>query len=226
MSVELKYYGHACVGIEGGGATLLIDPYLTGNPQAAIGADKVKADYVLVSHGHGDHLGDALTIAKRTGATIVASSEIANYCQKQGYTVHSMHIGGGYDFPFGRVKLTIAHHSSSLPDGSYGGNPVGFLVTIESRTIYHAGDTGLFYDMKLIGEEGVDVAILPIGDNFTMGPNDALRAVKLIDPLIVIPIHYSTSGVIKQDPEVFASKVAAETRSRCEILKPGDTLTM
>lgn len=226
MSVQLKFYGHACFGIEGGGASMLIDPFLTGNPQATISADQAKADYVLVSHGHGDHLGDAIAIAKRTGATIVANFEIASYCQKQGCSVHPLHIGGGYNFPFGRVKLTIAHHGSSLPDGSYGGNPAGFLVTIESKTIYHACDTGLFYDMKLIGEEGVDVAILPIGDNFTMGPVDALRAVKLIDPLVVIPIHYNTFDLIKQDPEAFAQKVAAETRSRCEILKPGDALTL
>jgi len=226
MAVQLKYYGHSCFGIEGGGAALLIDPFLTGNPQAAVSADQVKADYVLVSHGHSDHLGDAIPIAKRTGATVIANHEIANYCQKQGCSVHPLHIGGGYNFPFGRVKLTIAHHGSSLPDGSYGGNPVGFLVAIESKTIYHACDTGLFYDMKLIGEEGVDVAILPIGDNFTMGPNDALRAVKLIDPLVVIPIHYNTFDLIKQDPEAFAQRVAKETHARCEILKPGDVFTL
>ena len=226
MTVELKYYGHACFGIEGGGATLLIDPFLTDNPQAAISADEVEADYILVSHGHGDHLGDAVAIAQRTGATIVANFEICNYCEAQGCKVHPMHIGGGWDFPFGRVKLTIAHHGSSLPDGSYGGNPAGLLLTIDSKTVYHACDTGLFYDMKLIGEEGVDVAILPIGDNFTMGPNDGLRAVKLIDPLVVIPIHYNTFDLIKQDPEAFAKNVTAETSSRCVVLKPGETFTL
>ena len=137
-----------------------------------------------------------------------------------------MHIGGGRDFPFGRVKLTIAHHGSSFPDGSYGGNPAGFLLTIEGKTIYHACDTGLFYDMKLIGEEGVDVAILPIGDNFTMGPDDALRAVKLIDPLVVIPIHYDTFDLIRSDPEAFARKVRSETKSRCEVMEPGDVFTL
>lgn len=226
MTVELTYYGHACFGIEGGGASLLIDPFLTDNPQATISADEVKADHILVSHGHGDHLGDAVAIAQRTGATIVANFEICTYCEAQGCKVHPLHIGGGWDFPFGRVKLTIAHHGSSLPDGSYGGNPAGIFLTIDSKTIYHACDTGLFYDMKLIGEEDVDVAILPIGDNFTMGPDDALRAVKLIDPLVVIPIHYNTFDLIKQDPDAFAKTVAAETSSECVVLKPGETFTL
>ena len=226
MTVELKYYGHACFGIEGGGAKVLIDPFLTDNPQAAISPEGVEADYILVSHGHGDHLGDAVAIAQRTGATIVANFEICNYFGAHGCKVHPMHIGGGYDFPFGRVKLTIAHHGSSLPDGSYGGNPAGLLLTIDSKTVYHACDTGLFYDMKLIGEEGVDVAILPIGDNFTMGPKDALRAVKLIDPLVVLPIHYNTFDLIKQDPEAFAKQVTAETSSRCVVLNPGETFTL
>ena len=170
MSVVLTYYGHSCFGIKNGDARLLIDPFLTGNPRAAVAADQAEADYLLVSHAHGDHLGDAIAIAKRTGATIVANFEIASHCMKAGCEAHALHIGGGWNFPFGRVKLTIAHHGSSFADGSYGGNPAGFLITIEGKTIYHACDTGLFYDMKLIGEEGVDVAILPIGDNFTMGP--------------------------------------------------------
>jgi len=226
MSVVLTYYGHSCFGIKNGDARLVIDPFLTGNPQATIAAEQVEADYVLVSHAHGDHLGDAIAIAKRTGATIVANYEIATYCIKQGCQAHPLHIGGGWNFPFGRVKLTIAHHGSSFPDGSYGGNPAGFLVTIEGKTIYHACDTGLFYDMKLIGEERVDVAILPIGDNFTMGPGDALRAVKLIEPLYVIPIHYDTFDLIRQDPQAFAQKVQAETRTKCVVLKPGGTFTL
>jgi L-ascorbate metabolism protein UlaG (beta-lactamase superfamily) len=210
----------------GGGATLLTDPFLTGNPLAAVTADEVSADYILVSHAHGDHLGDAVPIAKRTGATIIANFEIAAYCGNEGVNAHPLHIGGGRDFPFGRVKLTIAHHGSSFPDGSYGGNPAGFLLTLEGKKIYHACDTGLFYDMKLIGEEGIDLAMLPIGDNFTMGPEDALKAVKFIEPKIVVPIHYDTFEVIEQDPHAFARMVEAETSARCMVLKPGDSLTL
>ncbi len=222
--VELTYHSHACFGIAVGGVRLLIDPFLTGNPLADVSAEEVKADYLLVSHGHADHVGDAVEIAKRTGATTISNFEIQNWLLVQGVEkAHPMHIGGGYDFPFGRVKLTIAHHGSGLPDGTYGGNPAGFLLTLADKRIYHACDTGLFYDMKLIGECGLDVAILPIGDNFTMGPEDALRAVKLLEPKVVIPIHYDTFDVIKQDPHAFAVRVEAETTARCVILRPGDS---
>lgn len=224
--VKVTWYGHACFSIRGGGATLLIDPFLTGNPLAAVTADEVSADYILVSHAHGDHLGDTVSIAKRTGATVIANFEIATFCGNEGVNAHPMHIGGGRDFPFGRVKLTIAHHGSSFPDGSYGGNPAGFLLTIEGKKIYHACDTGLFYDMKLIGEEGIDLAILPIGDNFTMGPEDALKAVEFINPQTVIPVHYNTFEVIEQDPHAFARAVEAETSAKCVVLEPGDSLTL
>jgi L-ascorbate metabolism protein UlaG (beta-lactamase superfamily) len=222
-AVELTYHGHACFGITVDGIRLLIDPFLTGNPEADISAEEVEADYLLISHGHGDHVGDAVEIAKRTGATTISNFEIQNWLLAQGVEqAHPMHIGGGYNFPFGRVKLTIAHHGSGLPDGTYGGNPAGFLLTLAGKRIYHACDTGLFFDMKLIGECGLDVAILPIGDNFTMGPEDALRAVKLLEPKVVIPIHYDTFDVIKQDPYAFAEAVEAETAAECVVLKPGD----
>jgi L-ascorbate metabolism protein UlaG (beta-lactamase superfamily) len=152
--------------------------------------------------------------------------EIASYCGNEGVNAHPLHIGGGRDFPFGRVKLTIAHHGSSFPDGSYGGNPAGLLLTIEGKKIYHACDTGLFFDMKLIGEEGIDLAVLPIGDNFTMGPEDALKAVKLIEPKMVVPIHYDTFEVIQQDPRAFARMVEAETSAKCIVLKPGENLIL
>jgi len=222
--VELTYHGHACFSIDAGGTKLLIDPFLSGNEQADVTAGEVEADYILVSHGHGDHVGDTVAIARRTGATTISNFEIQSWLLAQGVeSAHPLHIGGGYDFPCGRVKLTIAHHGSALPDGSYGGNPAGFLLTLDGIKIYHACDTGLFYDMKLIGEEGLDMAILPIGDNFTMGPDDALRAVKLLEPKVVIPIHYGTFDVIKQDPHAFAVRVEAETSARCVVLNPGES---
>ena len=226
MTVKLTYYGHATFAVEGGGARLLIDPFLTGNPSAPVSAGKVQAEYIVVTHAHSDHLGDAEAIARRTGAVIVANYEIASRMEALGARAHALHIGGGFDFPFGRVQLTIAHHGSSFGDGSYGGSPAGVLLTIEGKTVYHAGDTGLFYDMKLIGERGIDVAILPIGDNYTMGPEDALRAVKLIEPRVVVPMHYGTFDVIQKDPAAFCQKVSSETASRCVILKPGESYTV
>ncbi len=227
MSIKLTWYSHACFLIETNGTKLLTDPFLTGNPLAPVRADKVEADYILVSHGHGDHVGDAVAIAKRTGATVISNFEIQNWFVGQGVeNVHPQHIGGGYDYPWGRVKLTIAHHGSMLPDGTYGGNPAGFLFYIEGKKVYHACDTGLFYDMKLIGEEGIDLAMLPIGDNFTMGPDDALRAVKLIQPAQVVPIHYDTFDVIKQNPQAWARRVESETSTKVVVMKPGDMLEL
>ena len=225
MALRISWLSHACFLIEADRAKILIDPFVTDNPLAPVKADDVDADFILVSHGHGDHIGDTISIAKRTGATVVSNYEIQNWVVNQGIeNAHPLHIGGGYDFDWGRVKLTIAHHGSALPDGSYGGNPCGFLLTIQGKNIYHACDTGLFYDMKLIGEEGVDLAILPIGDNFTMGPDDALRAVKLIDPRQVVPIHYDTFDVIKQDPQAWALRVQKETAAKVTVMKPGDVL--
>ncbi len=208
MAVELTFHGHASFNIRGGGATLLLDPFFTDNPLADVSADSVEADYILVSHGHGDHFGDTVAIARLTGATVISNFEIVTYCENQGLKAHALHLGGGWEFPFGRVKLTIAHHGSTLPDSSPGGNPAGLLLDIEGKRIYFAGDTGLFYDMKLIGEEKpIDVALLPIGDNFTMGPDDALRAVGLLSPRLVIPIHYGTWPLVEQDPHAFAKRV-------------------
>lgn len=227
MSVKVTWYGHACFLVQATGARILMEPFLSGNPTSPIGPKDVQADYILVSHGHGDHLGDTVEIAKRTGATVLSNFEIHNWLIGQGLkNVHPLHIGGGFNFPWGRVKLTIAHHGSGLPDGSYGGNPCGFLLYLDGKKIYHACDTGLFYDMKLIGEEGIDLAILPIGDNFTMGPEDALRALKLIQPKKAIPIHYNTFDVIRQDPHAWAAAAEKETGIKVTVLQPGGSVEL
>jgi L-ascorbate metabolism protein UlaG (beta-lactamase superfamily) len=226
MPTRVQWLGHACSLIESGGHRILIDPFLTGNPKAAIAADKVTADFILISHGHGDHVGDSIAIAKRTGATVIANYEISLWLDKQGVKkAHGMQHGGGHPFSFGRVKLTLAFHGSMLPDGSNGGNPCGFLLYLkDGNKIYAAQDTGLFGDMRLIGEEGIDLAILPIGDNYTMGPDDALRAVKLIEPKRVLPIHYNTWDLIAQDASAWAERVKKQTKTVPIILKPGESL--
>jgi L-ascorbate metabolism protein UlaG (beta-lactamase superfamily) len=187
----------------------------------------VEADYILVSHGHGDHVGDTLAIAKRTGAMVISNYEIASWVEGKGAKSHGQHLGGGYKHPFGYLKLTLALHGSVLPDGTYGGNPAGFLLTTqEGKKIYMAGDTGLFGDMRLIGEEGIDLAVIPIGDNYTMGPEDALRAVKLLQPRHVIPIHFNTWDLIAQNPTAWAQRVEKETEAEVHVLKPGESFTL
>ena len=227
MTITYTWFGHATQMLEINGTLLLIDPFFSGNPAAPISAAEARADYILVSHGHGDHVGDAVAIAKRTGATVIANFEIITWFEEQGVTkTHAQHLGGGFNYPFGYLKLTPALHGSALPDGSYGGNPAGFLLTAAGQKIYLAGDTGLFGDMKLIGEEGLDLATLPIGDNYTMGPADALRAVKLLQPQHVIPVHYNTWGLIAQDAPAWAKQVNAETSAKAHVLKPGERFTL
>jgi L-ascorbate metabolism protein UlaG (beta-lactamase superfamily) len=227
MNTKIIWYGHATLGVVTEGDNLVIDPFFSGNPAASTSADKVQPSYILVSHGHGDHIGDAVAIARRTHATVISNFEIANWLEKQGIETHAQHIGGGHQYPFGYLKLTQALHGSALPDGSYGGNPAGFLLTTnQGKKIYFACDTGLFGDMRLIGEEGIDLALLPIGDNFTMGPEDALRAVKLIQPKHVIPIHYNTWGLIAQDAPAWAELVEADTDAKVHVIPPGGTFEL
>ncbi len=227
MTTKFTWYGHAALGLETDGYKILVDPFFSGNPAASTTADKVSADFILLTHGHGDHLGDTVPIAKRTGAMVIANDEIATWIDKQGLKSHHQHLGGGFNHPFGYLKLTLALHGSALPDGTYGGNPCGFLLTTnEGKKIYLAGDTGLFGDMALIGEEGLDLAVIPIGDNYTMGPADALRAVKLLKPKHVIPIHFSTFGLIEQDANAWAKKVQSETGAQVHVLKPGGSFTL
>lgn len=227
MGIKFTWHGHAVLYWEIDEYKILVDPYFTENPACPTTADRVDADYILISHGHFDHIGDTVSIANRTGATVITNFEIAAWLDDKGLTTHGQHIGGGHKHPFGYLKLTQALHGSGLPDGSYGGNPSGFLLTTNrGKVIYMACDTGLFGDMRLIGEEGVDLAILPLGDNFTMGPEDALRAVKLIQPGHVIPVHYNTWDLIAQNPHAWSSRVTSETGAQVHVLKPGESFTL
>ncbi len=223
--LKATFLGHSCVMATDGKYKIIIDPFLTDNPVAGMKADNVEVDYILVTHGHGDHLGDAVPIAKRNDATIIAPNELAIYVANQGAKAHNMHIGGAFNFPFGKVKLTIAHHGSGAGDGLiYTGNPCGFIVNMGGKTLYHAGDTALFYDMKLIGEmNSIDIAFLPIGDNFTMGIDDGVRAVEFLKPKKVVPMHYKTWPVIDTDPDEFADKLKGSD-TEVVIIKPGESV--
>lgn len=227
MPVRIKYLGHSCFEIESAGSTLLIDPFLNDNSLIELSADDVNPDVILLTHGHGDHVGDVVSIAKRTGALVISNFEIEGWLQKQGVEkTHSMHLGGAHQFEFGTVKLTLAHHGSMLPDGSNGGNPAGLLLKLPDAVIYHAGDTALFSDMRLIGDESLDVAILPIGDNYTMGPEDSIRAIEFLQTPNVIPCHYNTWPIIAQNPQAWAEAVRAQTEAEPIVLAPGASWTL
>ena len=225
MSYKFTYYGHCTFGLDIQGHKLLIDPYFSDNPATETKPEDLDPYYLLITHGHGDHVGDAVEIFQRTGAIVIANFEIASWLGERGAEVYPQHIGGGHDYPFGYLKLTQAIHGSSLPDGSYGGMPGGFLITTpDNKKIYLAGDTGLFAGMSLIGEEGIHLALLPIGDNFTMGPDDALRAVKLIQPKYAIPAHYNTWPLIAQDPKAWKKRVEGETDTIVHVLQPDTSM--
>lgn len=225
---KVTWCGHATVMVETDEHKLLIDPWFDGNPVAVISAEQVEADYILVSHGHGDHIGDVVAIAQRTGATVIANFEITNWLKQQGLEkLHAQHIGGGFTHPFGHLKLTNALHGSALPDGSYGGNPCGFLLTLnDGKKIYLAQDTGLFSDMQLFGDGGLDLAMVPIGDNFTMGPDDALKSLSYLRPRLVSPLHYNTFELIKQDADAWAERVREQSNTEPVILQPGESFEL
>ncbi|MBD3401374.1 metal-dependent hydrolase [candidate division GN15 bacterium] len=221
---KATFLGHSCVTVENGKHKIIIDPFLSGNEKSAAKPEDIKVDHVLITHGHGDHVGDGIEIAKKNDATVIANFELANLCAKEGCKVHPMHIGGGFNFDFGRVKLTIAHHGGGYGEHAnvYTGPPVGFLITMDDKVMYHPGDTGLFYDMKLIGEmNDIDLAWLPIGDNFTMGIEDAVKAVEFLQPKKVVPFHYDTFDVIAADPNQFASQAKG---AEVTVLKPGESI--
>jgi len=229
MATQITWLGHNCWLLETAGRLVLIDPFLNDSPTAPTKASGVYAEFILLSHGHSDHLGDTVEIAKKTGATVIANYEVSEWLKKQSLAeekVVGMNPGGGMQQPFGHVKFTIAHHSSSMPDGSYGGVPGGFLLTLDDARIYFACDTALFLDMKLIGAGGLDLAVLPIGDRFTMGPDDSLDAIKLLNPKRVAPCHYNTWPDIVQDAETWAAQVRSHTAAEPIVPKPGQRFTL
>jgi len=219
----IKYLGHATFYIEGQDLKAIIDPFITGNPQSPITLEDIKdLNYIFITHGHGDHLGDTIPLAQRTGAQVVANYEIVTYLGKKGLSnLHPMHIGGRFRFPFGNVLMTEALHGSSIQEGEkiiYAGNPGGFVIEVERKKIYHAGDTGLTLNMQLLRDENIDVALLPIGGNFVMDVKDAVKAVEFIKPEVVIPIHYNTWDIIKADVNEFKRLAKA----KCVVLTPGE----
>ena len=210
-NITIQFHGHSCFAIEHGSFRLLIDPFITGNPVATVEADALDPTHIILTHGHGDHLGDAVDIARRTGAQVITTFELANYLKEEGLDdVLDMGVGGGRSVDFGHVKFTIAHHGGAGPDGRYLGAPAGVIVTIGGREIYHAGDTALTLDMKLLAEmHAIAVAIVPIGDNYTMGVRDAIKAIEFVRPGVAIPMHYNTFELIEADPEKFSEGVRA-----------------
>lgn len=221
---KLIWHGHSCFEYETSEGRILIDPFLSGNPVADVGpGDIAGIDAIVVSHGHGDHWGDTVEIAKRTGALVVAAYELAALAGEKGCESHGLACGGGRRFDFGHVKLVpAAHGSMTEADPKYSTNPCGIVITAEGKTLYHAGDTALTADVKLLGDlYDFDAACLPIGDNFTMGPDDALQAVKWLSPGLVVPMHYDTFDLIAQDAEAWKREVEEIAGVRCEVLKPG-----
>lgn len=226
--MRVSYHGHSIVKIVTGGKTILIDPFITGNQYTDLIVEDEKPDVILITHGHNDHVGDTLQLAKENDSLVVTNNELAVYLGWQGLKVHPLHIGGARQFDFGKVKLTPAFHGTGFETEDkeilYLGMPAGILFMAEGKTIYHAGDTALFSDMKLIGERHpIDIAFLPIGDNFTMGPEDAAYAAKLLGAKTIVPIHYNTFPPITQDPHEFI-KLLEDKNGK--VLAPGEAIEL
>jgi L-ascorbate metabolism protein UlaG (beta-lactamase superfamily) len=226
MSTQLTWLGHGTWLIDTGSSRILLDPFLDDSPTAPIKAADVECDYILVSHGHFDHVADLVAVAKRTGATVVSNFEICQWCEAQGVEkTEPMNTGGAIQLAFGTVKSTWAQHSSALPDGSNGGNPGGFLLTFaDGKKVYFACDTALFSDMQLIGAGSLDLAVLPIGDRFTMGPEDAVAATKLLAPQRVAAAHYNTWPPIEQNVAAWAEQIRTETDAEPVVIEPGEAI--
>jgi len=224
MPVKIIYHGHSNIEILSGSHIIQIDPFYTGNPLADVKADTSKAQFIFLTHAHEDHVGDTESIARRTGAIIAANYEIAVHFEKKGLKTAPMNHGGGKDFPFGHAFMTIAFHTSAFSDGSYGGQPGGWIIQTGGKTLYHAGDTALFGDMELIGKLfSIDLACLPIGDNFTMGPAHALLAAQMLKAKAVLPIHYNTWPPIAQDVAAFCRDLEAKHYIKGLVMKAGDS---
>ena len=228
--MTITYFGHSALQIETEGTTLLIDPFITGNKHAegVVTADDLNPDVILMTHAHGDHWGDTPSILKRTGALLVADFEITDYAQRQHdhENVHPMNIGGKWDFDWARVTRTYARHSSSFPDGTYGGLAGGFLLELEGKTVYISGDTCAFAEMDWLGEDyDIDLAFLPIGDDFTMGPEEAVRCVEMLGPAQTVPVHYDTFPYIEVDMSRFTDAMDAAGFD-AHVMEPGTTMTL
>ncbi|MFO0454721.1 MAG: metal-dependent hydrolase [Planctomycetota bacterium] len=227
MSIQITWFGHATWQIQAPPHWIIVDPFFDENPVCEKAAEKVECDYILLTHGHFDHVADAVSIAKRTGAEVLCNYEISNWLRKQGVaSVMGMNLGGSFKTKFGSVKMTPALHSSMLPDGTDGGVAGGFVVESGNNRIYFAGDTALFSDMSLIARKPIDVAILPIGDLFTMGIEDSIEAIKLLKPEYVLPSHYGTWPPIQQDVKDWANRVKAQTSAVPIVLKSGESFTL
>ena len=225
--MKLRYFSHSAFQITlAAGTTLLIDPFLDGNPTSPVRSGDVSADYILLTHGHGDHLGDTVRIAQQSDSLCICENELASYLGSKGLRTHNMHIGGAFEFEFGKVKLTQALHSSVTPDNNCVGAATGVLIFADNKVLYHMGDTGVFYDMKLIGEmNDIDYLMVPIGDNFTMGIDDAVTACTFINPACAVPMHYNTFDVIRADPVIFKEKLA-DVNIKCQVLDFGQEITL